>query len=392
MSTAYLIAAKRTAGCKANKGKFQNVRPDRLAAEVIQDVLAGLSFDPALIEDVILGCAFPEGEQGMNVGRIAAMKAGLPQSVPGMTINRFCSSGLQSIALAAGQIAAGSADAILAGGVESMSMVPMGGNKYSADPDLVKNWPESYAGMGITAELVAEQWKIGREAMDQFAVQSHQRAAAAIAAGKFKEEITPITVESALLQGKKIVKSSEVVDIDDGVRPDSSVEALAKLKPVFKAGGSVTAGNSSQTTDGAAVALVVSEAFMKTHNLTPIARFVSFAVTGCAPEIMGIGPIYAVPKALQRAGLKQSDIELFELNEAFAAQSLAVLQELKLDPSIVNVNGGAIALGHPLGCSGAKLTATLLAEMRRRKNKYGVVTMCIGGGMGAAGVFENLVL
>lgn len=390
MSTAYLIAAKRTAGCKANKGKFKDVRPDRLAAEVIKDVMSGVDFDPALLDDVILGCAFPEGEQGMNVGRIAAMKAGLPQSVPGMTINRFCSSGLQSISMAADRILAGGADAILAGGVESMSMVPMGGNKYSADPELVENWPESYAGMGITAELVAEKWGIGREAMDQFAMESHQKAAKATEEGKFKDEITPVEVEHAQLQGKRIVKTTETVAQDDGIRADTNLETLGKLKPVFKSGGSVTAGNSSQTTDGAAVALVVSEAFVKEHNLTPIARFLGFSVTGCAPEIMGIGPIYAVPKALKRAGMDLKDIELFELNEAFAAQSLAVISELGLDPSIINVNGGAIALGHPLGCSGAKLTATLLSEMRRRKNRYGIVTMCIGGGMGAAGIFENL--
>ena len=392
MKSAYIVSAKRTPGCKAKKGKLATVRPDQLASIALQSVMAESGADPASIEDVILGCAFPEGEQGMNMGRIAAMKAGLPQTVPGMTINRFCASGLQAISLAADRIVAGSGEAILAGGAESMSLVPMGGNKYSADPGLMADWPESYAGMGITAELVAEKYGINREAQDQFAVASHQKAAAAIAAGRFKAEIAPVEVETAKQVGLKIVHSTELVEHDDGIRADSSVEGLAQLKPVFRAGGSVTAGNSSQTTDGAAASLVVSEDYLKQHNLNPIARLVTFAVTGCAPEIMGIGPVYAVPKALKQAGLSIQDIGLWELNEAFAAQSLAVLGELKIDPTIVNVNGGAIALGHPLGCSGAKLTATLLHEMQTRKVQYGMVTMCIGGGMGAAGIFENLIL
>ena len=392
MKSAYIVSAKRTPGCKAKKGKLATVRPDQLASIALQSVMAESGADPASIEDVILGCAFPEGEQGMNMGRIAAMKAGLPQTVPGMTINRFCASGLQAISLAADRIVAGSGEAILAGGAESMSLVPMGGNKYSADPGLMADWPESYAGMGITAELVAEKYGINREAQDQFAVASHQKAAAAIAAGRFKAEIAPVEVETAKQVGLKIVHGTELVEHDDGIRADSSVEGLARLKPVFRAGGSVTAGNSSQTTDGAAASLVVSEDYLKQHNLNPIARLVTFAVTGCAPEIMGIGPVYAVPKALKQAGLSIQDIGLWELNEAFAAQSLAVLGELKIDPTIVNVNGGAIALGHPLGCSGAKLAATLLHEMQTRKVQYGMVTMCIGGGMGAAGIFENLIL
>ena len=390
MKSAVIVSALRTPGCKAKKGKFKATRPDDLAAAVIKGVVEQSGIKPELIEDVILGCAFPEGEQGLNIGRIAAMRAGLPQTVPGQTLNRYCSSGLQTIAMAADGIKAGSYDAIIAGGVESMSMVPMGGNKYSINPGLMGDWPESYAGMGITAELVADQYKIERAAMDAFAVESHQRAAKAQAEGRFKEEIVPVDVDTAILNGKKMSHSTESVADDDGIRGDSSVEGLGKLKPAFKLGGSVTAGNSSQTTDGAAAALVVSEDFAKEHGLTPIARFVSFAVKGCAPEIMGIGPVHAIPAALKKAGLTLKDIGLIELNEAFASQSLAVIKELGLDPAIVNVNGGAIALGHPLGCSGAKLTATLLSEMQKRKVKYGMVSMCIGGGMGAAGIFELL--
>jgi len=391
MRTAYIVAAKRTAGTKAKKGKFKSVRPDELAAQVIADLVKVSGVEPALIEDVILGCAFPEGEQGMNIGRIAAMKAKLPRTVPGMTINRFCSSGLQAISLGVDRILAGNGDAIIAGGAESMSMVPLGGNKYSADPGLLSEWPESYASMGITAELIAKKYGISREAQDQFAVQSHQRAVAATAAGRFLDEIVPINVEQAQLSGVKVQRETEVVTADDGIRPDTSIQGLAKLRPIFALGGSVTAGNSSQTTDGAAGAMVVSEEFLKLHNLTPIARFVSYAVTGCSPELMGIGPVYAIPLALKKAGLTLADIDLIELNEAFAAQSLAVIGELGINPEITNVNGGAIALGHPLGCSGAKLTATLLSEMGHRKAKYGMVSMCIGGGMGAAGIFENLV-
>lgn len=388
MRGVYIISALRTPGCKAKKGKFKDMRPDDLAAEAIKGVVEKTGIDPALLDDIIMGCAFPEGEQGMNVARVAAFKAGIPIDVPAMTVNRFCSSGLQSIAMAAERIMAGFADAIIAGGTESMTMIPMGGVKYSANPDLINSWPETYAGMGITAEILADKYKISREEQDQFAYQSHMKAAKAIQEGKFKDEIIPVEVEHVRFDGKKIQRAKEVVEIDDGVRPDTTPEALARLKPAFKADGTVTAGNASQMTDGAAAALVVSEEFAKKHNLVPMARFVSFAVKGVAPEIMGIGPVKAIPAALDKAGLKLDDIELIELNEAFASQSLAVIREAHLNPEIINVNGGAIALGHPLGCTGAKLTATLLHEMKRRNNKYGMVTMCIGGGMGAAGIFE----
>lgn len=390
MKTAYILAAYRTPGCRAKKGMFKDMRPDDLAAAAIKGLVERTGIDGNDVEDIILGCAFPEGEQGMNFARVAAMKAGLPYQVPGQTVNRFCSSGLQTIAQAAERIMAGFGDCIIAGGAESMTMVPMGGNKYSANPDLVNNWPEAYASMGITAEKVAEQFNIGREDQDTFAVASHRKAADAIASGRFTDEILPVEVEQVSLAGSKVQRKKEVVSVDDGVRADTTLEGLAKLKPVFRMGGSVTAGNSSQMTDGAAVALVVSEAYLKKISKDPIARYVSFAVRGVAPEIMGIGPVAAIPAALAMAGLKQSDLGLIELNEAFAAQSLAVVRELGLNPDIINVNGGAIALGHPLGCSGAKLTATLLAEMGRRKERFGMVSMCIGGGMGAAGIFERL--
>ncbi|UCZ55547.1 acetyl-CoA C-acyltransferase [Desulfurispirillum indicum] len=390
MKTAYILAAYRTPGCRAKKGMFKDMRPDDLAAAAIKGLVERTGIDGNDVEDIILGCAFPEGEQGMNFARVAAMKAGLPYQVPGQTVNRFCSSGLQTIAQAAERIMAGFGDCIIAGGAESMTMVPMGGNKYSANPDLVSNWPEAYASMGITAEKVAEQFNIGREDQDAFAVASHRKAADAIASGRFTDEILPVEVEQVSLAGSKVQRKKEVVSVDDGVRADTTLEGLAKLKPVFRMGGSVTAGNSSQMTDGAAVALVVSEAYLKKISKDPIARYVSFVVRGVAPEIMGIGPVAAIPAALAMAGLKQSDLGLIELNEAFAAQSLAVVRELGLNPDIINVNGGAIALGHPLGCSGAKLTATLLAEMGRRKERYGMVSMCIGGGMGAAGIFERL--
>jgi len=390
MNTAYILAAYRTPGCRAKKGKFKDMRPDDLAAEAIRGLVERTGIDSGKIDDVILGCAFPEGEQGMNMAKVAASRAGLPCSVPGMTINRFCSSGLQSIAMAAERIMAGFADCIVAGGAESMTMIPMGGGKYSANPGLVGDWPESYASMGITAELVAEKYGIAREEQDRFALASHQKAAAAIEDGRFTDEILPIEVEHVAMVGNKLQKQLETVAIDDGVRVDTSLEGLAKLKPAFRLGGSVTAGNSSQMTDGAAATLVVSEKFLKQLGKDPVARFVAFAVRGVAPELMGIGPVEAIPAALEMAGLKQDDIDLLELNEAFAAQSLAVLRELKLDPEIVNVNGGAIALGHPLGCTGAKLTATLLNELGRRGGKYGMVSMCIGGGMGGAGIFEKL--
>ncbi len=390
MKQAYILAVARTPGCKAKKGKLKDMRPDDLAAIAIKAVLERGGVDPKEVEDVILGCAFPEGEQGMNMARIAAMKAGLPIEVPGQTVNRFCSSGLETIATAAERIMAGFADVIIAGGAESMTMIPMGGVKYSANPGLVAEWPESFASMGVTAELVAEKYGINRADQDAFAVESHRRAAAAIAAGKFKDEIVPVEVEQTLLVGNKIKRSKEVVDSDDGVRGDSTVEGLSALKAAFKVGGSVTAGNSSQMTDGAAAVLVVSDEWLKKTGKKALARFVAFAVKGVPPELMGIGPIAAIPAALKLAKLELADIGLVELNEAFAAQSLAVVRELKLDPAKVNVNGGAIALGHPLGCTGAKLTSTLLNEMKRSGTRYGMVSMCIGGGMGAAGIFEKV--
>ena len=390
MANAYILAAFRTPGTKAYKGKLRSVRPDDLAAAAIKGLVERTGVDPAQLDDIIMGCAFPEGEQGMNMARVAAFKAGIPYQVPAQTVNRFCSSGLQTIASAAERIMAGFADCILAGGSESMTMIPMGGNKFSANPSLVSSWPETFASMGITGELVAQKYGISREDQDTFAAASHQKAAEAIRQGKFAEEIIPVEAESCSLVNGKMNCAKELVTADDGVRADTSVAALAKLKPAFKADGTITAGNSSQMTDGAAAALVVSEAFLERTGLKPLARFLAFAVKGVPPEIMGVGPIEAVPAALKLAGLKQEDIGLFELNEAFAVQSLACIRELGLDQERVNVNGGAIALGHPLGCTGAKLTATLLHEMQRREVRYGCVTMCIGGGMGAAGIFEKL--
>lgn len=390
MKTAYILASYRTPGCRATKGKLKDVRPDDLAATALKGLIERTGIDPALVEDVYLGCSFPEGEQGMNMGRVAAMKAGFPYQVPGQTINRFCSSGIQSISMAAERVMAGFADCIVAGGAESMSCVPLGGNKYSANPGLAVNWPEAYSSMGVTAELVAEQYGIDRPEMDTFAVASHAKAAAAIAAGRFTDEIIPVEIETTALIGGKIKRTKEMVTVDDGVRAGTTLETLARLKPVFRMGGPVTAGNSSQMTDGAAAALVVSEDFLKRIGKDPIARYMAFAVKGVRPEVMGIGPIEAIPAALKMAGIALKDLGLIELNEAFASQALAVIRELGIDPEIVNVNGGAIALGHPLGCTGAKLTATLLHEMGRRKSRYGMVSMCIGGGMGAAGVFERL--
>ena len=390
MKTAYILASYRTPGCRATKGKLKDMRPDDLAAIAMKGLIERTGVDPNMIEDVYLGCSFPEGEQGMNMGRLAAMKAGFPYHVPGQTINRFCSSGIQSISMAAERIMCGFADCIIAGGAESMSCVPMGGNKYSANPGLAVDWPEAYSSMGLTAELVAEQYGIDRPAMDIFAAASHAKAADAIAAGRFTDEIIPVEIEKTELLNGKIKRTREMVTVDDGVRPGTTAQSLAKLKPVFRVNGPVTAGNSSQMTDGAAVALVVSEEFLKRIGKDPIARYVSFAVRGVPPEVMGIGPIAAIPLALKMAGLSQKDIDLIELNEAFASQALAVIKELGLNPDIINVNGGAIALGHPLGCTGAKLTATLLHEMGRRKLRYGMVSMCIGVGMGAAGIYERL--
>ncbi|WP_136525312.1 thiolase family protein [Geomonas ferrireducens] len=390
MRAAYIVEAVRTPATRAYKGKLKDVRPDDLAAAAIRGLVERTGVDPMQVEDVIMGCAFPEGEQGMNVARIAALRAGIPYQVPCQTVNRFCSSGLQTIAAAADRIIAGFADCIIAGGTESMSMIPMGGNKYSANPGLVATWPESYASMGITAEFLVAKYGISRGDQDAFALGSHQKAARAIAEGRFAEEIIPVTASRCALEKGKMKCHDEVVDADDGVRSDTTLEALAKLKPAFKVNGTVTAGNSSQMTDGAAATLVVSEEFLKRSGMKPLARFICFAVRGVPPEIMGIGPVEAVPAALKMAWLTADQIDLFEFNEAFAVQTLACIGELGLDPARVNVNGGAIALGHPLGCTGAKLTATLLHEMRRRQAHHGMVTMCIGGGMGAAGIFELL--
>jgi acetyl-CoA acyltransferase len=390
MKTAYILAAYRTPGCRAKKGGFKDMRPDDLAAAAIKGLIERSNIDPMNVDDVMIGCAFPEAEQGMNFARIAALKAGLPYQVPAQTINRFCSSGLQTVASAAERIIAGFADCIVAGGAESMTMIPMGGNKYSANPGLVNSWPESYASMGITAELVADKYAISREQQDFFAVASHRKAAAAITAGNFSDEIIPVEAQETVIVNNKLQKNRKLISIDDGVRADTSIEGLARLAPAFKLNGTVTAGTSSQMTDGAAAVLVVSEEFLKTLTAKPLARFVSFAVKGVPPEIMGIGPVEAIPAALRMAGLKLGDIDLIELNEAFAAQSLAVIQDLDLNPELINVNGGAIALGHPLGCTGAKLTATLLHAMQRRDCRYGMVSMCIGGGMGAAGIFEKI--
>jgi acetyl-CoA acyltransferase len=392
MSDVIIASAVRTAIGKAPRGALRTTRPDDLAAAAITGALARIPNLPLEeIEDVILGCAMPEAEQGMNVARVASFRAGLPITTSGMTINRFCASGLQSIALAADRIRSGSADVILAGGVESMSAVPMGGNKISINPWLADNYPGSYISMGHTAERVAKHYGITREQQDQFSFESHQKALAAIAAGRFEDEIVPIAVTNSTLNGKgKPASTESTFKTDEGPRADTSLEALAKLKPVFHANGTVTAGNSSQTSDGAAAAIVMSADRAAQLGIAPLARFLAFAYAGCDPEEMGVGPIYAIPKALKLAGLKLEDIDLIELNEAFAAQSLAVIKLLNLDPSRINVNGGAIALGHPLGCTGAKLTATLLREMPRRKAKYGMVTMCVGGGMGAAGIFEAL--
>jgi len=393
MTDVFIAAAVRTAVGKAPKGRLATTRPDDLAAIVIQGALQRVpALEAVEIEDVILGCAMPEAEQGTNVARIASLRAGLPVEVSAMTINRFCSSGLQAIALAADSIRAGRAQAALAGGTESMSMIPSGGNKLSANSWLIENYTDAYLSMGLTAENLAKKYGVTREQADEFALASHQKALAAINAGRFGEEIVPVTVTNITLNGKPLkptVKTSEFAT-DEGPRTDTSAEALAKLKPVFHAKGTVTAGNSSQTSDGAAAALVISEQRARELGIEPLGRFISFATAGCPPEIMGIGPVYAIPKALKLAGLTLDQIDLIELNEAFAAQALAVIQQAGLDPAKVNVNGGAIALGHPLGCTGAKLTATILHELRRRMLRYGLVTMCVGGGMGAAGVFESL--
>ena len=404
MSEAVIVSSVRTPVGKAFKGSLRASRPDDLAALAIKEALARVpGLDVREIDDVILGCAMPEGEQGMNVARIASLRAGLPIETSAMTINRFCSSGLQAIAIAAERIRAGSAHAIVAGGTESMTMVPMGGNKVSPNPWLVDHNPDAYINMGLGTENIARKFGITREQADQFSVDSHRKALAAIAAGYFKEETVPVGVKiTAVANGNgassggtkakpaKAATQTFLFETDEGPRADTSLEALAKLKPAFHIKGTVTAGNSSQMSDGAAAAVVMSEERAKALGLKPMARFVAYATAGVLPEEFGIGPVAAIPKALKLAGLTLNDIAVFELNEAFAAQSLAVIQQAGIDPSRVNPNGGAIALGHPLGCTGAKLTATILRELQRRNARYGMVTMCIGGGMGAAGILERL--
>ena len=391
---AYIVAATRTPVGKAPRGMFRNTRPDDLLVHVLQSVLAQApTLDPGSIADVIVGCAMPEAEQGVNVARIAVLLAGLPNTVPGLTVNRFCSSGLQAVALAADRIRLGEADVMIAAGMESMSMVPMMGNKIAFNPAVFENEHYGIAyGMGLTAEKVAEQWKVTREAQDAFALQSHQRAIAAINSGEFADEITPFHISEHVpdMNSREVKLKARDVAQDEGPRADTSLEALAKLKTVFAQKGSVTAGNSSQMSDGAAAVLLCSEAALKRYNLTPIGKFLGYTVAGVPPEIMGIGPKEAIPRVLKQVGLTLNDMGWIELNEAFAAQSLAVIGDTGLDPAKVNPLGGAIALGHPLGATGAVRTATLLHGMRRRKLKYGMVTMCIGTGMGAAGIFESL--
>ena len=392
MREAVIVSAVRTPVGKAKKGTLKDMRPDDLAAAVIAEAVKRTpGLRPEEIDDVILGCAMPEAEQGMNVARIASLRAGLPPEVSAITINRFCSSGLQSIAFAAERIQCGSAEVVVAGGTESMSMVPMAGHKFSPNPYLTESYPDVYLGMGLTAENLARKYQIGREEQDGFALASHQKAVAALSKGYFREETLPLDVriESLSSKGKKETRSVRF-DQDEGARADTSLDALAKLKPAFHAQGTVTAGNSSQMSDGAAAAIVTSKGKASERGWKVLGRFVAYATAGVKPEEMGIGPVAAISKALKLAGLKLSDIGLIELNEAFAAQALAVVREAALDPSRVNVNGGAIALGHPLGCTGAKLTAALLNEMKRRQVQFGMVTMCVGGGMGAAGIFENV--
>ena len=400
MREAVIVSAVRTAVGKASKGALRTTRPDDLGAIVIKEAIARAGgLDPKEIEDVVLGCAMPEAEQGMNVARISSLRAGLPVESSAMTINRFCSSGLQSIAIAAQRIMAGQGDAAVAGGTESMTMVPMGGNKVSPNPWLIDNYPDAYLGMGLTAENLAKKYGITREQADNFSYCSHQKALGAIAAGKFKDEIVPVDVSYSVLEAgangspngsrPKTVKAK--FDTDEGPRADTSVEVLGKLKPVFHARGVVTAGNSSQMSDGAAAAVVMSAEKARSLGLKPLARFLAFATAGCPPEEMGIGPVFAIPKALKIAGLTLDQIDVIELNEAFATQALSVIKAAGIDPARVNPNGGAIALGHPLGCTGAKLTASILRELERRNARYGMVTMCVGGGMGAAGIFERVV-
>jgi len=397
MADAVIVSAVRTAVGKAPNGTLRGTRPDELAAAVIAEALRRApGIDASEVDDVILGCAMPEGEQGLNVARIASLRAGVPVSTPAVTINRFCSSGLQAIAQAAERIMAGGAEIIVAGGTESMSMVPMGGNKISPNPWLVDHYPDAYLSMGLTAERLAHRFGITREQSDEFSLRSHQKALAAIQAGKFVDEIVPVPVSFVSPNGKDgrgrptLHRKDIAFQVDEGPRGDTSLEALLALKPAFHVKGTVTAGNSSQMSDGAAAAVLMSAERAKQLGIRPLVRYVSFSTAGYKPEEMGLGPVFAIPKALKMAGLKLSEIDVIELNEAFAAQALSVIKEAGLDPEKVNPNGGAVALGHPLGCTGAKLTASIIRELKRRKGRYGVVTMCVGGGMGAAGVFENL--
>jgi acetyl-CoA acyltransferase len=391
MREVVITSAVRTPVGKAYKGTLRATRPDDLAAVAIRGALDRVpQLEAREIEDVILGCAMPEAEQGMNVARIASLRAGLPVEVSAMTINRFCSSGLQAIAIAAERIMAGSCEVMVAGGVESMTMIPMGGHKISANPWLVANYPDAYLSMGLTAERLAKRFGITREQADEFSLQSHQKALAAIQAGKFDDEVVPVPVSFTTPNGSRPKRVEITFKQDEGPRGDTTLDALAGLKPAFHAKGTVTAGNSSQMSDGAAAAIVMSAERAQALGIKPLARFVAFATAGYKPEEMGLGPVYAIPKALRIAGLKLSDIDIIELNEAFAAQALSVIKEGELDSLRVNPNGGAIALGHPLGCTGAKLTASIIRELKRQNGRYGVVTMCVGGGMGAAGIFENL--
>ncbi|MBI5651842.1 MAG: acetyl-CoA C-acyltransferase [Chloroflexi bacterium] len=391
MKEAVIVSAARTAVGKAPRGKLRTTRPDDLAATVVKTAFErAQAIQPEEIDDVIIGSAFPEGEQGLNLGRIVAVRAGLPNVVPGMTVNRFCSSGVQTIALAAQQIIAGWGDCIIAGGVESMSMVPMTGFHFAPNPMLAQEYPGVYLGMGLTAENVAREYNVSRQDQDQFAYRSHQRAIAAIQAGKFKDEIVPLNVEIVEADNGKTKTQKYVFDVDEGPRADTTLDALANLKPAFAMGGTVTAGNSSQTSDGAGAVVMMSREKADALGLKPLVKMIAFAVGGGRPEVMGIGPIAAIPKALKIAGLSLNDIGVIELNEAFAAQAIAVMRHLEMDEERVNVNGGAVALGHPLGATGAKLTVQLIGEMKRRNAQFGMVSMCIGGGMGAAGIFENI--
>jgi len=393
MRDVVIVSSVRTPVGRAFKGTLRTTRPDELAAVAIKDALQRVpQLDPKEIEDVILGCAMPEAEQGMNVARIAALRAGLPVEASAISINRFCSSGLQAIAMAAERIGSGGAEVIIAGGTESMTMIPMGGNKISPNPWLVDHYPDAYLSMGLTAERLAQRFGISRAQADEFSLRSHQKALAAIQSGKFEDEIVPVPVSFTIPNGSKPKRQEIFFKTDEGPRADTSLEALNSLKPAFHVNGTVTAGNSSQMSDGAAAAVVMSAERAKALGIKPLARYVSFATAGYKPEEMGLGPVFAIPKALKLAGLKLSDIDVIELNEAFAAQSLAVIKEAGLDPDRVNPNGGAVALGHPLGCTGAKLTASIIRELKRRKARYGMVTMCVGGGMGAAGIFENITV